>query len=49
VVEAVVKALQRSSDPEVTHDYLIGEMWEAMQLVYDQADPHYALAYEVMR
>ena len=44
-----MKALQRSSDPEIQHDYVVGEVWDAMQLVYDQADPHYGLAYEAVR
>jgi hypothetical protein len=38
VVEAVVKALTRTSDPELDYDYVIGEMWDAMQLVYDEAE-----------
>jgi hypothetical protein len=45
----MVRILERSSDPEMQPEYLIDEMWSAMQLVYDQADPHYALAYEAVR
>ena len=44
-----MRTLARSSDPELQPEYLIDEMWEAMQLVYDEADPHYALAYDAVR
>ncbi|HEV2650119.1 MAG TPA: hypothetical protein VGU69_02580 [Rhizomicrobium sp.] len=41
--------MTRTTDPEVQHEYYVSEMWEAMQLVYDQNDPHYALAFEAVR
>ena len=39
----------RTSDPELDYDYVIGEVWDAMQLVYEEAEPHYALAFEAVR
>ena len=43
-----MKTLQRTTDPKVELDYVVEELWTAVQLVYDADDPRHALIFDAV-